>query len=212
MTRAEMRTMYIERLLKDPIEVLFFLAAIVLAVTVHEFSHAWAADELGDPTARLLRRKSLDPRRHLDMWGSIMFLLAGFGWGKPVPVDSFNLRDEAKDNALIALAGPISNLLIGAIVGTVYRFLPSHDGLFPAILFLVGSINVSLAIFNLLPIPPLDGSKIYRAVFPQSLMPIWQFLDQYGVYILLFLVISGSGIISNVIGPIITAVMGFLGF
>ncbi|MDQ3099326.1 MAG: site-2 protease family protein [bacterium] len=204
--------MYIERLLQSPLEVIIFLAAIILAVTVHEFAHAWSADELGDPTARLLGRKSLDPRKHLDFWGSIMFLLAGFGWGKPVPVDSFNLRDEAKDNAIIALAGPVSNLIIAAVAGTIFRFLPSDSGLFGAILYLVGSVNVSLAVFNLLPIPPLDGSKIYRAVFPQSFLPVWQFLDQYGVYILLFLVISGSGIISNVIGPIITLVMNLLGF
>jgi Zn-dependent protease len=82
-----MRPMYIQRLLSDPFEVVIFLGAIVLAVTVHEFAHAWSADELGDPTARLLGRKTLDPRKHLDLWGSVMFLLAGFGWGKPVPVE-----------------------------------------------------------------------------------------------------------------------------
>ncbi len=203
--------MYIQQLLNDPIEVVIFLAAIVLAVTVHEFAHAWSADELGDPTARLLGRKSLDPRRHLDVWGSIMFLLAGFGWGKPVPVDSFNLRDEAKDNAIIALAGPASNILVAAIVGTIFRFIP-QSGILPAILYLIGSVNVSLAVFNLLPIPPLDGSKIYRGVLPASLAPIWQFLDLYGVYILLFLVISGSSLIPGIIGPIIDTIMGILGF
>ncbi len=204
--------MYIERFLRDPIEVIYLLAAIVIAVTVHEFSHAWASDELGDPTARLLGRKSLDPRKHLDMWGSIMFLLAGFGWGKPVPVDSFNLRDEEKDNALIALAGPVSNLLVALVAGTIYRFLPGNTGIFGLLLYLFGSINVSLAVFNLLPIPPLDGSKIYRAVLPSSFKPVWQFLDQYGVFILLFIVISGSSIISNTIGPAITMIMRILGF
>lgn len=204
--------MYIERLLSDPTEMIIFLATIVLAVTVHEFAHAWSADELGDPTARLLGRKSLDPRKHLDLWGSVMFLLAGFGWGKPVPVDSFNLRDEAKDNALIALAGPVSNIIVALVAGTIYRFLPGDNGLLGSILYLVGYINVSLAIFNLLPIPPLDGSKIYRAILPSSFMPVWQFLDQYGVLILLFLVVSGSGIISSVIGPTIQFVMSGLGF
>jgi Zn-dependent protease len=109
-----------------------------------------------------------------------------------------------KDNALIALAGPISNLIIAAIAGTIYRFLPNGFTLFALVLYVIGSVNVSLAIFNLLPIPPLDGSKIYRAVLPDSLLPVWQFLDQYGVFILLFLVISGSSLIPGVIGPIIS--------
>jgi Zn-dependent protease len=204
--------MFIDRLLNDPYEFILYIIAIIMAITVHEAAHAWSADELGDPTARLLGRKSLDPRRHLELWGSLMFLFAGFGWGKPVPVDSFNLRDEVKDNALIALAGPASNLLMAIVFGTIYRFLPNQSGELASILFAFGWVNISLAVFNLLPIPPLDGSKIYRAILPRNFMPVWYFLDQYGTLVLFFLVVSGSGILSRFTGPTIIAIMRILGF
>jgi len=205
--------MYIQSFLNDPLTVLLFLACVVVAVTVHEFAHAWAADKLGDPTARLLGRKTLDPRKHLDPWGSVLFLLAGFGWGKPVPVDSFNLRDEVKDNALIALAGPAINLLMAAVAGTIFRFAinPIDPGIFGGFLLLFGHLNVYLAVFNLLPIPPLDGSKLYRAVLPKSLTPLWMFLDQYGVYILLFFFLTGSSAF-GFLSPIADGLMRIFGF
>jgi Zn-dependent protease len=204
--------MYILRLLQDPWNVFLFLLSVVVAVTVHEFAHAWSADRLGDPTARLLGRKSLDPRKHLDPWGSLLFLFVGFGWGKPVPVDSFNLRDEHKDNALIALAGPASNIAMATVAGILNQLVPNSNDYLTFFLFQFASINVFLAVFNLLPIPPLDGSKLYRAILPDSFIPVWRFLDQFGVYILLFLFLSGSSAISSFLYPIADTILGVVGF
>ncbi len=201
--------MFLLKFLDNPLGLLFFLSSIIIAVTVHEFAHAWSADKLGDPTARLLGRKTLDPRKHLDPMGSLLFLIAGFGWGKPVPVDTFNLKDGMKDNALIALAGPVSNLFMATVVSIIYRISPSEISSF---LYLFAYLNVTLAIFNLLPIPPLDGSKIYRAVLPEGLAPFWDFMDKYGALLLLFLFITGNSIIGNTIGPVISTIMRYLGF
>jgi len=201
--------MYILRFIHNPVEVFLFLISVVVAVTFHEFAHAWAADRLGDPTARLLGRKSLHPAKHLDPWGSLLFLVVGFGWGKPVPVDSFNLRDAQKDNALIALAGPVSNLFLAGIAGIIHFFIPHSLDLF---LFTFAVVNVSLAVFNLLPIPPLDGSRLYRAVFPQVLLPLWEFLDQFGLYILLFLIVFDSNFFSQLLQPILFQILRLLGF
>lgn len=205
--------MFIELMFAEPRLFVFFLATIVAAVTVHEAAHAWAANRLGDPTARLLGRISLNPSRHLDPLGSILFLVAGFGWGKPVPVDSFNLREPIKDNALIALAGPLSNVLMAAIAGGIYQL---SQGMLPQIgaigLELFAFINVSLAVFNLLPIPPLDGSKIYRVILPEVFAPIWEFLDRYGFYVLLIIFLTGSELIRSVTRPMMNALLNLVGF
>jgi Zn-dependent protease len=205
--------MFIELMFAEPRLFVFFLATIVAAVTVHEAAHAWAANRLGDPTARLLGRISLNPSRHLDPLGSILFLVAGFGWGKPVPVDSFNLREQIKDNALIALAGPLSNVLMAAIAGGIYQL---SQGMLPQIgaigLELFAFINVSLAVFNLLPIPPLDGSKIYRVILPEVFAPIWEFLDRYGFYVLLIIFLTGSELIRSVTRPMMNALLNLVGF
>lgn len=205
--------MFIELLFQEPRLFVFFLATVVAAVTVHEAAHAWVANQLGDPTARLLGRISLNPSRHLDALGSILFLVAGFGWGKPVPVDSFNLREPIKDNAIIALAGPLSNVLMAAIAGGIYQL---SQGLMPQIgavgLEIFAFINISLAVFNLLPIPPLDGSKIYRVILPEVFAPLWDFLDRYGFYVLLIIFLTGSELIRSVTRPIMNALLNLVGF
>ena len=205
--------MFIELLFQEPRLFVFFLATVVAAVTVHEAAHAWVANQLGDPTARLLGRISLNPSRHLDPLGSILFLVAGFGWGKPVPVDSFNLREPIKDNALIALAGPLSNVLMAAMAGGIYQL---SQGLMPQIgaigLEIFAFINISLAVFNLLPIPPLDGSKIYRVILPEVFAPLWDFLDRYGFYVLLIIFLTGSELIRSVTRPIMNALLNLVGF
>jgi len=180
---------------------------IVLAITVHEFAHALAADRLGDPTSRLAGRLSLNPLAHLDPVGSLMFLLAGFGWGKPVPVDSYNFSSPRRDETIVSLAGPASNILLFVIFGILNKFAPELGSLW----YLVASINLTLAIFNLLPLPPLDGSHILLNLLPiQASMEWSETLSRYGqiILILIFLIPFGSSnILSQLIGPPIHLLM-----
>lgn len=175
----------------NPVNMVVFIVALVLAVTFHEFAHAFVADRLGDSTARLLGRVSLNPIRHLDLFGSLAFLFVGFGWGKPVPVNPHNMRNinPMIGYALSALAGPASNVLFAFLVTVPFRIesLPL-TGLDPLTLQFVQTlivVNISLAAFNFLPIPPLDGFSLARLVLPP---PLTAFLEQYGMFVLIALV------------------------
>lgn len=189
--------------------------ALIVAITIHEFSHALAADKLGDPTPRSLGRLSLNPLRHLDPIGTLALIFFGFGWGKPVPIDPYNLQHPKRDEAIISLAGPVSNLILALIISLLVKFLPLNN---VSILFLsiLVQMNVVLAVFNLLPLPPLDGSKIFLALLPQDKSLQWQeAFEKYGfvlIIVLLFLPIGGSNIISLIISPIIQTVLRFLAF
>jgi len=189
--------------------------ALIVAITIHEFSHALAADKLGDPTSRSMGRLTLNPLKHLDPIGTIALIFLGFGWGKPVPIDPYNLQHPKRDEAIISLAGPISNLILALIISLIVRFLPLNN---ISILFLsiLVQMNVVLAIFNLLPLPPLDGSKIFLALLPQDKSIQWQeAFEKYGfvlIIVLLFLPIGGSNIISLIISPIIQTILRFLAF
>src|SRR3989344_5780068 len=138
-------------MLTDPLALLLFLPALVIAITVHEFSHAFAADRLGDPTPQLQGRLTLNPLKHLDPVGSLMLLFFRFGWGKPVEFDPYHLRHPRRDAALISLAGPAVNLILATVLSLVLKFSPSP--LFSIFLSPVILININLAIFNLLPVP-----------------------------------------------------------
>jgi Zn-dependent protease len=167
------------------------LLALVVAVTFHECAHATVALLLGDTTAKLLGRVSLNPIRHLDLWGSLTFLFIGFGWGKPVPVNGNNMRGVSPlvGYAISALAGPASNVLLAFLATLPFRFLASDDSLMSDYLFEFAQalviVNVGLAAFNFLPIPPLDGFSLARLVLPYSAS---EFLAQYGMFILIGLV------------------------
>ncbi|MFA5211403.1 MAG: site-2 protease family protein [Patescibacteria group bacterium] len=189
------------------IQMLFFFLIIVPSSIFHEYAHAWAANELGDPTAKYAGRLSLNPKVHIDKWGTIfmplilLFLTGGrflFAYAKPVPYNPYNLKNQKWGPALVAIAGPLSNLLLAFSFGLLIKFVPfSYEIL--SFIYLIVYANVLLAIFNLVPIPPLDGSKILYAVLPDSMWQIKQFLQQYSFVILLFFIFFGFELIIPII-------------
>lgn len=187
------------------------IIGLLVAITIHEFSHAYVANELGDPTARLKGRMTLNPLAHLDPIGTLMLLFAGFGWGKPVPVDPYNLREPRKDSALISLAGPISNLILAFLLSLILKSpLYLLSPLIPLILIPVIILNVSLAFFNLLPIFPLDGFGIVEGVLPEDLARTWHSFQSLGTILILFLLIMPSSPLSAIISPPINFVLKLL--
>lgn len=205
----------INLLAQEPILFFAAAAAIIIALTVHEFSHAAMAFYLGDPTAKMEGRLTLNPLAHLDLWGTLMLFLAGFGWGKPVPFNPYNLKNQKWGPALVSLAGPASNLLMVVTFSLVIKFiypalnLAPENALFQFLYFLV-IINGILMIFNLLPIPPLDGSKLLFAVLPKSLDNVKIFLQRYGFFILIGLVLFGGFFFSSLFGIVIRSIDLFL--
>lgn len=192
-------------------EWLLFLPALLIAITVHEFAHAWTADRLGDPTPGLLGRISLNPLRHLDPLGTLMLLFFRFGWGKPVPFDPYNLRRPRRDAALISLAGPAVNLILAAALSFGLRL--SASSLFSVFLYSCILINVNLAIFNLLPVPPLDGSKILYGILPRDWADEYNdFMGRYGQFLLILLILplGGSSLAISLILPVINLITGLL--
>ena len=192
-------------------ELLLFLPALLIAITVHEFAHAWAADRLGDPTPQLQGRLSLNPLKHLDPVGTLMLLFFRFGWGKPVEFDPYNLRHPRRDAAVISLAGPAINLILATVLSLVLKFSPSP--LFSIFLYPVILININLAIFNLLPVPPLDGAKILYGILPREWADEYNdFMGRYGTILLILLIIpiGGSSLAINLILPVINLITQFL--
>ena len=198
---------------RTPEQYLLFLVALVLAVTFHEFAHAFVALKLGDATAHRMGRVSLNPIRHLDLFGSLSFLFVGFGWGKPVPINPYNMRmSPAVGAAISALAGPASNVLFAFLVTVPLRMglAPSSGSIEAALVRELFIVNVSLAAFNFLPIPPLDGFSLARLVLPYN-ASAW--LEQYGLFVLLALVflpglIPGMpDVIGLLVGPVRAAIL-----
>ena len=202
-------------LFTNPILFLAGISGLIVAVTIHEFSHALIADRLGDPTPRINGRLTLNPLAHLDPIGTLMLFLTRFGWGKPVPIDTYNLENPRRDAALISLAGPASNLILAIILSVFLKIISASSVLpiFYSIIIPTIMINISLAIFNLLPIPPLDGSKILIWLLPHDLALEWEaILDQYGLILIVFLVFPffGQPLISYFISPIINFILHLL--
>jgi Zn-dependent protease len=175
---------------------------ILLSLTIHEYSHALAADRLGDGTARLYGRLSLNPIRHLDLFGTILIFLAGFGWAKPVPVNPRNLENPRKAMMIIALAGPLSNIVLAVASGLIIRTIvpaltvdtPSFVTTIVKLLILMVQVNVALAVFNLIPLPPLDGSRILLGVLPYDKAVSYSRIEPYGVMILFALFVFGGSV------------------
>jgi len=173
------------------------LVALVVGITFHEFSHALVADTLGDHRPRALGRVSLNPVRHLDPMGAIFFLLAGFGWGRPVPVNAYALRPGRIGLTIVALAGPLANFVVAAVVAILFRVLLGAgllDAEFPnAVMQLIVYFNVALGLFNLIPIPPLDGYNVVLPLLPPRQQFAVQRYAQYGYIALLLLVVLSFG-------------------
>jgi Zn-dependent protease len=176
------------------------IPVFLLALTIHEFAHAWVATRLGDPTARLQGRLTLNPLAHLDPIGTLAIVLIRFGWAKPVPVDSRYLENPRRDMVLIAAAGPASNLLLAAACAFCYRMIPwGATGLEWAwiaapvrVMLRTGVlVNVVLAVFNLLPVPPLDGGRVLSGLLPLRQAISFSRLEPYGFLIIFFLFFTG---------------------
>lgn len=198
---------------RDPTEVFTSILAIFLVFPIHEWAHAYVAYLLGDYTAKYEGRMSINPMRHLTLWGSLSLILFGFGWAKPVPINPYNLvkiRDKKVGFTLCALAGPAANFLMAIICMIIYKLLLFHNGtIFLTLMFkYLIEINVSLMVFNLLPIPPLDGSRIWSVFLKDETYNKLLMNEQKIVIIVLILLFFGilevplkflAGIVFNLI-------------
>lgn len=204
-------------LFSNPLLFLIYIVSLLIAIAIHEFSHALMADYLGDPTPRLQGRLKIDPRVHIDPTGIIFLLLFGFGWGKPVEFDPYNLKNPRKDAALISIAGPISNLILAILLATILRLfiffklkILTTIGMF--IFLPIIQMNLVLGIFNLIPVHPLDGFKIVGGILSKEKAEEWYSLQKYGWLFLILLIIpvGNSSMLDGVIKPIITFLFNLL--
>lgn len=180
----------------DPTTLLYIAVALVVAATVHEFAHAYVADRLGDPTPRSQGRLTLNPLAHLDPLGTLLILVAGFGWAKPVQINPANFENWRRDSIIVAAAGPLANITLLFLLGLPFKLSLLEISFFgpldpPSRLLLTTiRINAMLAIFNLIPVPPLDGSKILMGLLPPAQAISYARVQPYGVLILLLLVLT----------------------
>jgi Zn-dependent protease len=212
------------------VEILYQMIAFLFAISVHESAHAWTASRCGDPTARMLGRVSLNPIRHIDLFGTIILPLVAaishiplLGWAKPTPVDPRNFRHPMLDDIMTSVAGPVSNFLVatvallalgvisltsngghevisGLLSGNIGEATNSHFAPVAVLLYEVMLINIVLAVFNLVPVPPLDGSHVLRHFLPSGVRDIY---DRVGFFALLALVYLGGGLLSALIAPFV---------
>jgi Zn-dependent protease len=207
-------------------QLVIYMVVLLLAISAHEAAHAWMSYKFGDDTARLLGRITLNPVAHTDPIGTLLIPIVGFifaagggsfpliGWGKPTPVNPLRWRNKDLANVMVSIAGILANLIIAIIAFVIFKFLlmsgtidlMSGSTQEPVILFLDNLLimNISLAVFNLLPFPPLDGSKVLETFLPASMQPALEFLEHYGYWILILLIYMG--VFSAIISPIINFV------
>ncbi len=199
---------------RNPAIGLSMVAGLIIGITIHEFAHAFVAYRLGDPTAKVAGRLTLNPLAHLDPIGTVALLLIGVGWGKPTPFDPYNLRNVKRDSALISAAGAAVNLALALILSIPYLTAyylhmanPAINSIYtylsPIIFF-----NVILGIFNLIPISPLDGFKVLAGLLPRDWYYDFIQTEKYGIFFLLILLATGA--ISKLLFPIVSTVLGFL--
>lgn len=199
------------------IGLLLTLPGLLIAITFHEFAHAFAADKLGDDTPRRQNRLNLNPLSHLDPVGSILLLFAGFGWGKPVEINPRNFDKNVsmeKGEAIVSIAGPLTNIILAFIFTIIYFFLSKFGaswtlnsnigGIIKLMIYTSIYINIGLGVFNLLPFPPLDGSKIFINFMPYNVRR-W-FIEKQHIFYIIFLIIWLTGLSSYIISPVIDAI------
>lgn len=207
----------------DIISGIITLAILIFSAILHEIAHGYIAERFGDPTARLAGRLTLNPKKHIDPFMSILLplalMLSGspviFGAAKPVPIDPFNLKEGRKDIALVALSGPLTNIIIAVLGSFLIKLLPIFSGFLPPVLFStfylllssVVALNLLLAIFNLLPIPPLDGSKVFALLLPKDMANAYLSLSSIGFFIIFFLLLFPIGGFS--LGSLIFTLLSF---
>jgi len=185
-------------------DLLLSLPAVLWAITFHEYCHGYAANFFGDPTAARMGRLTLNPLAHLDPIGALMLLVFRFGWAKPVPIDPRYFKRPRRDMAIVSLAGSAGNLATAAACGVVVRLFPGPFISIPALgrfVILMILINLGLGVFNLVPIPPLDGSKLVSLFLPPSWLRGFYWLERYGIFILMILL--ALGVVQAVISPVI---------
>jgi Zn-dependent protease len=188
--------MLLFNLLNNPILFIGFIIGILSAITIHEAAHAWTAYKLGDPTAKIEGRVTLNPFAHLDFLGTIMLLFFGFGWGKPVPINERNFKSRF-DEVKVSLAGVVCNFILAVLIAIVIRLVPMPEYL-AMVLIIIIQINITIMIFNLLPIPPLDGSSLLKALLPYDIYNTLRQMTPY-LFIAFIIFIYSTPYLSNFI-------------
>lgn len=205
----------------DFVLLIFYFVIIIPSAIIHEYAHGWMAWQLGDSTAKYAGRLTLDPRAHIDKWGTIVmplflfFISNGsfmFAYAKPVPYNPYNLKYQQWGPALVGLAGPLANIAAALIFALLIRLLDvgliSSAAPVAAFFTIIVYANIILAIFNLLPIPPLDGSKILYAILPDSAHQVREFLERYGLFILVFFIFFAFDLIRPLINWLFELLVG----
>lgn len=195
-------------LLENPIIFLFVAIALIVSISIHEFAHAFVAHKLGDPTPKALGRVTLNPKAHLDLLGTLMLLVVGFGWGRPVPFNPTYLKNPKRDAALISFAGPGANFLLAVLLAILVQ-LVGRGGLIGSFLYLVVFYNLLLGFFNLIPLHPLDGFKVVNGFLTSRLSYQWVQVGPYGIYVLMLLALTGG--LGRVLYPLVEGALGLLG-
>jgi len=173
-------------LINDPLTFILLAIPLLYSIIIHELAHGWVAYRMGDPTAKMLGRLSLNPLKHLDPIGTLMLFIFGFGWAKPVPVNFSNIHDTRKGLIFVSSAGIIANMIFAFVAFLIFRLLsPTPAGVLATFLFYLAQINIILASFNLIPIPPLDGSKILMGFVSERFQYYLSRIEPYGLFIII---------------------------
>jgi len=197
--------MLLQLFLENPIAALVIFLVLMLSLALHESAHAFSANYFGDDTPRYQGRLTLNPLAHMDPLGTILIVIAGFGWGKPVIVNPFNFKNPKRDMMIVSFAGPLTNLAI-AFVSAILTSYVGSTSFIGVIAYYVMYINIVLAVFNLLPIYPLDGSKVVEGLLPRDLALQFAETSKYGIYILLILLVTRA--FDVILNPLVSLVLG----